>query len=387
MKFKIILLSVIVVFSFSAIAQKKEIKEAEKVYWTGKPQKAYWWIQQAEKKIENIKGDNLVNFYFLKAMVFSHNKDKNLKVLKENLLTIYTAKKIQDSIKAYKYAKNVKEGIAKLTSKIETIASNAIASKNYNSSANAFYTLYEVNKKDTLSLYNSALSFNTGGQKKQAINKYRQLFKVGYTGIQPEYFATSISSGKSQKIASKADLDELIKRGQYKNPVTKISTSKRVEIIESLAALYLEEGNQKEFENLYQKATNRYPKDKGVKNSKVRIFFNEGVRLAKEKKNTEAITAYKKALKVNPNHSSSNLNIAAILLAKDTDFVNQINASNDNKLRNNLNNQRLDNYKTVIPFLEKYLQAKPNDKSIGNTLLSIYKQTKNPKAAALEAKL
>ncbi len=387
MKIKITLLTTMVAFSFSAIAQNKEIKQAEKIYYIGKPQKAKWFLTEAEKNIGDIKGGNLINFYFLKGMVFSHGQDSNLKALKKGILSVTKAKKVQDSIKVYKYSKSIDEGLVTLSYKIEGIANNAIKSKDYVLSSNAFYTLYEINPKDTLSLYNSALSSKEGGQLQPAINKLNRLFQIGYTGIQKEYFATNIATGANQKIASKADLDALIKRGEYKDPKIGKSNSKKGEIIETLATIYLKEGKEDKFNNLYQKAIKKYPNDPKIKDSQARIFFNEGVKLSNAKKETEAIAAYNKALKVDPNHKGANLNIAAILLAKDTKLVNQINASNDTKLRNQLDLERMENYKNSIPYLEKYLEVAPNDKSIGNTLLSIYKQVKSPKAAALEAKL
>ncbi len=389
---RLITIVLLLFFINNSFSQVKLLKEAEKAYFTKKWKKMPGFLQQVEKNsFDDLKPYQLLQFYFFNGMFLANINPTNMGQQKKSIGFFEKSQKLMKETKNYAYSKEIKAEMRKVSNNIRSTAVLKTKNKEYASSAGLFNFLYDKNKKDTVALYNAALNFYNAEKSQQAIGKFNQLIKLGYTGKGKQYFATNTKTGTVDLVASKSDLDALISQGRYKDPQVKDKPSLAPIIVATLEKLYTDSGQTDKIESLYKKALNKYPNETQFKQIKANQFFENAIKLTKEGNSASALIEYEKALVINPDFPEANLNIAAILLNKDNDIVKQMNSlttSPSDKIKyKQLVEDRNTNFNKAIPYLEKYHKLKPENKQIGNTLLTLYKSTKSPKAASFEALL
>jgi tetratricopeptide (TPR) repeat protein len=101
---------------------------------------------------------------------------------------------------------------------------------------------------------------------------------------------------------------------------------------------------------------------------------------------------YKRALEIDPNYFNANLNLAELKLRGDEKFVAEMNklgtSEKDNKRYEVLKAEREKNFKSILPYLEKAVEIKPDNDAAKRTLLSVYNALEmTDKYKALKAKM
>ena len=140
-----------------------------------------------------------------------------------------------------------------------------------------------------------------------------------------------------------------------------------------------------EYEAALQKVIEKDPNNPG-------LYFNLGVGAADAGNTEKALGYYKKALEIDPDYAGANLNIAALMLGKDKEIIEQMNSLGNTKADNDkyeeLKEERLQLYKDAVPYLEKATAGEnPNIEAI-RTLYNIHIQLGNTEEAeAYKAKL
>lgn len=379
----------LVLFITNSFSQVKFLKEAEKAYITKKYKKMPWYLKQVEKNgYDDLKPHQRLQFHFFQGVYLSKINPNNIGQQKKAIENFEKAKEITEKTKNYVYSKEIKANLWQVDNNIRSAAFTKSKNKEYANSAGLFNFIYKTNPKDTISLYNAGLNFYSAKKPNQAINTFNKLVNLGYTGKGKQYLATNVATGKVDVIASQKDLNELIKQGKYKNPQVKQKQSLAGSIVATLEKLYKDNGQEEKIDELYKRAINKYPNEPQVSSARSHTFFEKALSLSKEGNNQSALIEYEKALAIDPNFPEANLNIASILLEKDNSFVQQINTlttSSADKIKyKDLILARNQNFEKAIPYLEKYNKLKPENKQIANTLLTLYKNVKSPKAATFK---
>jgi tetratricopeptide (TPR) repeat protein len=96
--------------------------------------------------------------------------------------------------------------------------------------------------------------------------------------------------------------------------------------------------------------------------------------ISNEQKNyAKAKEYYLKAIELNPKYKDAYVNLGAVLLVKDQELVEEMNAnlSNFDKY-DKIKAKQVDLYKEVIPYYEKAYALDSDDIDIVRTLMSLY---------------
>ncbi len=377
--------------SFVVLAQKKELKEAEKLINASQFEAAKPLISTAESKLESIKPADKSKLYRLKGLAFTGNKSEATLADYKTAIEAYNkVLSLEKATKSIKYTAEALDALTKINYAIEAKAGASINSGAYIDAAHMYEYLYKQDAKDTIYLFNSAVSYVKAKEYDKSLEVYQKLLNIGYTGKGTSYIATHVASGEDHEILSKADMDALIAKGSYKNPREEKLASKRGIIAKDIALIYIAKGDEAKATEAFVVAKQENPDDESIVDSEVNMYFVKGAEFTKVNDNDNAIKYYQKVLAIKPSHAEANYNIAAILLQKDGPIVDEINALGKTKAADSqyqlLRKQRIENFNEAIPYMEKYLELKPDDKLFAGNLLSLYKIVKSDKTEAFKAK-
>ncbi|MFV0247380.1 MAG: tetratricopeptide repeat protein [Tenacibaculum sp.] len=394
MKKQLLTLSLALV-ALSAAGQKAELKMVEKALKKQNYNEAINSLSAAEKLIENADNKYKSKFYFLKGQTFAAKKDyKKAAEAFTNLIDF--EKKISTS----KYSK---EAQPILTQMISDISNKAIKiyneSKDYKLAAQYFYLTYQLSPTDTSFVYNAAVAATQANDYDLALKHYKELNKLGYTGIEIQYWATEKLSGEAKRFNSKQERDLLVKSKQYIKPENKKSESKMATIVKNIALLLKEQGKTEEAIVAMADARKSNPKDLNLILNEAQLYieinrmdkfgelmkeavsldpnnptlyFNLGVVNYNQGRIEEARGYYEKAIKLKPDYADAYMNLSVSILDKDKAIVEEINQNLSNSEKyDELALKQKEVYKEALPYLEKADSIKRNLDTV-RTLMNIY---------------
>lgn len=408
---KQILIAIACLVAAFAFAQKKELKAAEKAIKSNNFAEAKAALGQVEGMMSSLDDKSKSHYHLLNAQALYANGTGNM----------------DDVSKAIEELKNVggsdASDLAELRNKMVTKfledANKQYGNKQYSQAAGNFENIYRVSPQDTAFLYNAAISADLGQETDRAIGYYKELKEIGYTGIETEYLAVNKETGEEEVLPSKEQQNLYVKSGQYIKPSERVSESKRPDIVKRIALLYVGQGKNDEAIAAVKEARTQKPKDidliiteanlyyqlKDLDRYKTLIqeattldpnnadlYYNLGVVSADAKDMENAEKYYKKALEINPNYINAKMNLAALVLAEESDVIEEMNnlgnSAADNKRYDELKEKRLSIYRKAIPYLEGVLEQDPNNDAAIKTLMNMYSAIgEEAKAKDMKAKL
>ncbi len=407
-KFLTIALSLVSVF---AIAQKKEIKDAGKAIEKGNFSEARTLLTQAEASIAGAKDRDKADFYLYKGQAYLGNGEN---------VTLADLKVAADAFaKAEQLGSDeVAQGKTKLSNSLVQSAITDQNAQKYDSAAEKLLLGYQLNKQDTVYLYYAASNYINSKDYDKALEHYKTLRDLGYTGIETEYIAVNKETGEEESM-NKAQRDLMVKAGQYTNPQDRKSPAKTGEIAKNIALIYISQNKQDEAIKAMEDAKAANPGDMSLLQSEAdmyyrmgnkdkyreimegivakdpnnpTLFYNLGVTSYEAGDNEKAIEYYKKALELDPKMTDARLNIAASILSEEPKIVEEMNSLGmskaDTKKYDELAEKRKELYRKALPYLEQVLEANPKNKEAIQTSMNIHYQLGNTeKADALQARL
>jgi len=406
---KQLLLLLAIFISLSSYAQKDELKAADKALKNNDMVAAKLAINQAEGLIANAEAKYKAKFYFLKAKTY-YNIAKTNSGSDENAYDV-AAKSFQDLIKFEKEtgkAKYTKEAEPLLNALVGEVSDKGIKEyqeKDYVNAKKTLYQTYLLSKKDTAFLEYAANAAYLDKDFDAALDYFKSLKEIGYTGIAKTYSAINIESGDKENFGSQSQMDLMIKSKQYKDPKTEVSKSKEASIIKNIAFILVEKGEVENAIAAVQEARKVDPKDINIllteanlllklgKKSEFadlmkvaieqdptnpNLYFNVGV-ISQEQGDTEqALKYYNKAIELDTNYADAYVNLGALKLEKDIELVEEMNNNLSNfKKYDAIKARQLELYKEVLPIYEKARTLKKEknqeeDLDIVRTLMSMY---------------
>ncbi|WP_410879317.1 tetratricopeptide repeat protein [Myroides sp. DW712] len=416
---KYVYLAAALMISGLTMAQKKELKDAEKAVKKGNVAEATTALKAVEGVLDQATNDQKVQYYYLKSNLAYQQieKDQNFDANVDQMVASYKA--IESIDKNSKLAKQANEELGLVASKVINKAIEDNNSSNYIGATKKFKQAFDINPKDTIYLYYAASTAISSKDYPTATAYYKQLIDLGYKGNESYYTAVEKATGEVQNFGQDSKMrDVLVKQGTHTDPKLVKEESKRPEIVKNLALIYYQEGQYDQAEKAIVEARKANPDDTNLMLTQMDLYlksnnmgkyeeiakealtknpnddlllYNLGVTSYQAGKIDEARKYYQKAIQINPKNENAYLNMAFIKLQPDEELTNKMNSlgmsAADNKKYEQLQKEKKAMYADAMNDLEKVLSINKNNEEAIQTLKNIYRALEmNDKLKALEAK-
>ena len=400
---KLILILITISITHFSFSQKKELKTVEKLIKSNNYTEAINILESLNDLIDSADDKTKAKFYYLSGLANYQNGESSF----ENKLS---------SIENFNNAKDIEEEGSKIYStKIDDILTNlfnsfvndsrsALENKDYELSYKSLEAAYNVSKRDTLYLYNSALVATEAKSYDVALSFYEKLIDLGYTGISINYYATEKESGKEQVFQDMKSRDFSVDvLTTHISPRDEMAESVEIDILRSIAAIYRtkedfdnslkfleraksidsldinlillesnirwEMGQVDMYQSLITKALEIEPNN-------VDLIFNLGVVNADKGDHEKAVDYYNKAIAMDPLYTKAYLNAAALTLEKEGAIIEEMNtlgmSTADYNRYDELKIERENLYRSAIPYLEKVYELENDNLNAARTLKNIF---------------
>jgi len=156
-------------------------------------------------------------------------------------------------------------------------------------------------------------------------------------------------------------------------------------LLQAEANMYYQMGEKEKAREILEEVASKDPSDPET-------FNNIALMYAEIEDTDKAIEFYKKALEVNPEYNQARINMIAAMLSEERVLIDEMNnlgmSKKDNARYDELDAERKELYKEVLPYLEKAMEVDPENKEIVKTAMNLYTNLgEQEKADALKAKL
>ena len=440
MKIKHIVLTASILVSVSTFAQKEELKALKKIYAKeeikGKDLVEYKDLVSKVEPLAVEESDKIyANFYKVMTPVLeSLAVDKTMTPvqIQAALMKLASPKAISDLATGLNatldfekktgkkvYTDDINETITSFKPQLLQAAIAMGNSKKYKEASEILYSIYLLDKKDQDNLFDAASYAVNALDYDKALDYYNQLKILNYTGEGTLLWATNKASGKEETFNTKNERDIYVKSGTHEKPRDQKLPSQKGEIYKNIALILIEKGRFEEAKAAVVEARKVNPNDKSLILTEAELYYklndfdnytrlvnealandpnnvdlvyNLGVISSDGNKFEEAEKYYKRALEIDPNYFNANLNLAELKLRGDEKFVAEMNklgtSEKDNKRYEVLKAEREKNFKSILPYLEKAVEIKPDNDAAKRTLLSVYNALEmTDKYKALKAKM
>lgn len=409
MKSKYVLYASSLLISVSSLAQKEELKAADKAFKKGNTTESIAILKQSESLMTNADEEQKAQFQYLKGASYLDLATKKVDE-SNNLLNAANAfvsmMAIEKKAGTSKYTNLAQASITDLNAQLINSAILDGNRKNYKLATQKLYATYELNPKDLEKLYYAASYAVNDKDYDTALKYYTILKNENYTGEGTGYYATSIVSDQEEFFgntpASKKDRDDKVKAKLYIKPKDEKLESKKGEIYRNIALILVQQGKVEEAKKALADAVAANPDDTSLKLEEANLYlkledyatykrivsevlaknpndadlvFNLGV-IASKTNAEEAKTYYKKAIEIDPNYVNAYLNLSILILDKEKPIIDEMNSlgtsEKDNKRYEVLRKQRDDIFLEAMPYLEKAHKLDPKNEDVTTTLLNVY---------------
>lgn len=385
--------------SYTAVAQKKELKAAQKLVDASLYQKALVALDEMQPLIKNAEAKYSSHYYYLLGI----SKQKN-KAFDEAIAAFDKANSIEESANLKKYSSLIQGNVSSLTNDLINEAVDLNSSEEYVAASKLLYTAYELdpqNNKDYL--YYAASSAVNGGDYDTSLSYYLRLKDLNYEGRKTTYYATEVSSGEESEVPDAATFAIYKKSKEFTNLREELSDSKLPEIVKNIALIYVQKGDNEAAMQAVKDARSMSPKDIGLilteadlynkigdearfaslmeeaiaqdPNNAV-LYYNLGVVNGNKGNREASISYYKKAIELDPNYEATYLNLASVILEGEAEIVEEMNtlgtSASDNRKYDALKQKREGLFLEAVPYLETLVSINPNNADALTTLKNIF---------------
>ena len=255
-------------FSIMGLAQKNEVKAAEKALKADKATEAKAAIEKAASLLSAADDKVKAQYYFVRGGVYSKlAKAGDAGAFQESIDAYNKLMAFEEKLGKAKYTVQAKQAMSVMAGDIVNAAIKDNEDKKFAEGAKKLYLAYNLNKKDTVYLYYAANGAVQAKDMETALEYYNELKDVNYDGSEVKYTAVNVETGKREEMA-KAQRDLMVKSKQYKDPKEEKTESKRAEIVKNIALIYTQLDQDDKALAAYKEARASNPKD-------VNLILNE----------------------------------------------------------------------------------------------------------------
>jgi len=403
---KQVVVALALLISSISFAQKDELKAAEKAIKNGNFADAKSAINAAEGLISPEDDKTKAKFYFLKGQALYANGTGSSDDIDIAINSLNMVESVEG--KNGKNSGDVAELKQAMLSNFLTKAQADLEEKQYVKSSVNFEKAYQMSPKDTLLLDYAASTAVSGQDYDTALDYYAKLRDMDFNGSSMEYTAVDKETNVTESFGDKTMRDLSVKAGTHIKPQDKMGESKHSEIVKNIALIYIAKGENEKAAQAMKEARKENPDDLSLLINEANIMlklndrvafkslmeeatakdptnpelqYNLGVIAAEGGDTEHALTHYEKAIELNPDYADAYNNVAVIILNKDQQIIEKMNAlgnsAADNKKYDEYKLQRIEVYKEAIPYLDKAFKIKPNIYT-AKTLMNIYSAIDDP---------
>lgn len=437
MKLKNIFLTLLCVLSMSTFAQKDELKKLRKIYDKDVPStkdvEEYKNYVNSLEKVASEESDKLALKYYKVNIPQMELASKGQTPNPMELQKVFSPKYISELAGVYSdileaeskmgkktFTDDIKKEIKESKPVLLNLAIALGNQKQYKESSSVLYSIYQLDKTDQDQLYYAASYAVNAEDYDKALEHYKELIRLKYTGEGMNYWAVNKANNVEESFGdNKSSRDSFVKTGVYEKPRDEKIPSKKGEIYKNVALILVQQGKTEEAIKAVSDARAENPDDASLilteadlylklndmenykkavnealaKNpNNVDLIFNLGVISGNSNQLEDAAKYYKKVIEIDPKYFNAYLNISELMLRKDEKFVEEMNklgtSEKDNKRYATIKTEREKNFKEILPFLEKAVELKPENEPALKTLMSVYNALEmTDKYKALKARL
>jgi tetratricopeptide (TPR) repeat protein len=295
MRKQLIFLSALLI-GLTMMAQKEEIKTAEKELKIQNFPAAIAALENADALIANVDDKTRAKFYFLKGQAYFGNGmlTDNFSKSGDALNKVIA---LENKTKSFKYTADAELMLKKMVDKVANDGSVAYEGKDFSKAARDFNLVYLLSPKDTSYLENAALAQYFAKDHQKSIEIYQDLLKMGYTGIFTVYKAISKTNNQEIYFATKKEMDQQVKLGIVENPQTVVQESRKPVISKNIVMNFLAMEDHKGALESVRKAREQYPNDYNLLIDEANIYYSLG-------DNNKFKEKLEEAVKINPTDPS-----------------------------------------------------------------------------------
>ena len=407
----------LLLFLPTVYGQKNQIKQAQKELKAGNSEQVLAVLSPIEYLISNAPDEDKIYFYYTKGSALLDLASKGThtsKNLSQAALAFGDLIQVEEQANNEKFTPMAKEYLLKIKSDFVNSAKEDLIIGNFAESSNKFLQAYLIDKKDTLQLYNAALSYKNGDEIDLALKCFEELKAVNYLGNVPVYIAFSKKTLKDEYFSTREERNAKIQSGTHLRPREEFH-SKKSDIYKSIALIYVQKGFKEKaikaialartlnvedqslaiveanlylqtkdydyFDNLVAVIIETNPND-------AELFFNFGMNCQKEQYTEGAEYYYRKAITIDPLYTAAYINLSALFADKSIDITSAMNnlgsSLAEKKRYEELKTQKEQIVKMIIPYLQKVVSIDPFNTSV-NQLVNIINKSSNIQSGSFAA--
>lgn len=385
------------------VAQKDEIKAAEKAIKGGDFMAAKTALEAADGIISGADEKLQAQYYFTKGKIYNDLAKKgDGSAFTSAIDALKKVLEIEAASGKEKYTSETNQLLGTITSDLVNAAVADNNEKRFKEGGEKLYMSYKLSPKDTVYLYYAASSAVQGGEYEDALKYYEELQEVGYEGSGVTYKATNTATGEVEEM-EKTQRDLMVKSGTYTDAIDEKIPSKKGEIVKNTALIYTQLGQDDKALEAYKKARQSDPEDVNLILNEANLYFKQGDKekfkslmaeaiaiapdnadlyynvavISSEQGNIEeARSNYKKSLELNPSYTNAFLNLSTTYVNEGNSFIDEMNSLGNSRADiaryEELKTKKDGLFKQGASLLEEALKSNPDNQSILTQLKNIY---------------
>ena len=387
--------------SFSAFAQKKEIKTATKELAKGNYEKAGVALDAAEALLGSMDEKYKSQYYLQRSIYYLKKGEPDFNTVEKSIETLKMAT-------APAQAQGVKNQTQNLKAHLVNKGSELLKTNDFKTSSDYFESAYKLSSTDTVYLFYAASTAVNAKMYDRSLAMYEELRSLGYTGIEKNYYATNAETQVEEMFDSKVLRDLSVKSKSHVNPKDELTKSKFPEIIKNIALIYVQNGNNEKALEAMAIAREQDPENINLLLTEANVYYTMGdtmkfkelleIAVQKDPSNPElqynlgvisseiddfenAKKYYLRAIELKQDYVNAYINLSALILGQEESILDQMNnlgsSAADDRKYDELKAKRNQLYIDAIPYLESAISVDKNNYQAAKTLSNIYSAVGN----------
>ncbi|MDC6353744.1 MULTISPECIES: tetratricopeptide repeat protein [Robiginitalea] len=402
MKTRLTLLAALLIGS-AAIAQKSEIRDAEKALKDGNTAEAKASLDAVQGVIAGEDERLQSEYHLVRGQVYADLAKKgDDSAFEEAVASFRKVLEVEEQSGKDRNSGEAQQRLKAMSADLVNSAVDDNNAKNFDAAAEKLYMSYKISPTDTIYLYYAASSAVNGGNYERAMDFYQELKDIGYDGSGVVYKATNVETGEVEEM-NKAQRDLMVKSGTYTDPVDEKEPSKKAEIVKNMALIYTQLGENEKALEAYKDARANNPDDVNLVLNEANLYYqmgdkekfselmaeaatmapdnpdlyyNIGVINMEMDRIEEAREAYRKAIEINPGYVNAQLNLSTTYVNEGNALIDDMNAlgtsREDIAKYDELKEKKDSLFMQGAEILEDALKVNPDNQSILTQLKNIY---------------
>ena len=373
-------------------AQKKELKQAQKLYKSAKILEAKASLDANQALLESAELKYAAPYNLLRSQIT---------LAEEAYQASYDY--LQLAQKGSGLSSKTDEQKRLLIAAIINTAIEQSESKEFVASAKNLYLSYVIDPVANVDyLYYAASNAVNASEYELSLKYYNILKDIKYTGITTKQYVTEVANNTEIEV-SESEYSIYQKSKDYTNFRTEDTESKFPEIVKNIALIYNQLGQKEKAIAAVKDARAENPNDLGLILTEANIYIELGEKekfkvlmgeaIAQDPENANlyynlgVVTAdlgdkenarayYEKAIAIDPSMENGYLNLVALILEDETSIVEEMNSLGNSRADNAkydiLKGKRESVYSECVPILQKLISISESNQEAARTLMNIY---------------